>query len=251
MALKKLFLLANWKMYLNVAESVALAKKMAKAAKKLPKLSTMAVFPSALAFSAVQTAFKKTKVGVGAQNVYWIEKGGYTGEVSAPMYASMGAKYALVGHAERRHVFNESNHDVRQKLESALAAGLTPVICVGETAMEKKAGQTNTVLEAQLRAAFTNLSWPEKRNLIIAYEPVWAIGTGDSCDPTAAEAVAERIANWTKQLLVGSNPFVVYGGSVNPENIHSYIRLPHFSGVLVGGSSTKMESWQQLMEHLE
>jgi triosephosphate isomerase len=251
MALKKLFLLANWKMYLNVAESATLAKQFVKIAKKLPAMSTVVVFPSTLAFPTVYGELKKIKVGVGAQNVYWVEKGGYTGEVSAPMYAEAGATYALVGHAERRQVFHESNHEVRQKLESVLAAGLTPVICVGETAAEKKDEQTNTVLEAQLRAVFTNLIWPAKRELIIAYEPVWAIGTGESCNPTVAEAMAERIMNWTKQLLSGSEPFVVYGGSVNPENIHNYIRLPHFSGVLVGGSSTKIESWQKLMEHLE
>ena len=247
---KKMYFLANWKMYLDLAESVALAQGVVENEKVFPAESVVGVFPSALSFTKVSEIFHDSHFSLGAQNTYWIDKGGYTGEVSAAMYKSVGAKYALVGHAERRHLFNEGNHEVRQKLEGILHAHLTPVICIGETLQEKKGGLTEEVLEAQLRAAFTDLQWPAETELIIAYEPVWAIGTGESCDAEEAEKVSKLIFTWTKELLKSAVPHVVYGGSVRPENIVGYMKQLHIEGVLVGGASTKLASLLELMKKL-
>ena len=239
------YLFANWKMYLDYEESDALAKALAR--KKFPGVK-MAVFPSALAAPAAAKQLAKTDIGVGAQNVYWESKGGYTGEVSASMYKNIGASYALVGHSERRHLFRESNHEVRQKLEAILAADLTPVLCVGETDEERQKRQTEEVVEAQLKAAFSNLAWPRERELIIAYEPVWAIGTGLACDPKEAERMHTLIIKLAKGLMADVEPILLYGGSVKPENAREYFLEKNIHGVLVGGASVKLESWLKLVD---
>src|SRR3989344_6594999 len=176
------YLFANWKMYLDYDESVALAKEFTKLKKALNGSIEMAVFPSALAFKGVGEALEKSEVKLGAQNVYWVDKGGYTGEVSPGMFKALGARFALVGHSERRHVFNETNHETRQKMEAVIQAGLTPLLCVGETLGEREKGQAEEVVEAQLRSGLDGLTYSNGFTLFIAYEPVWAIGTGESCD---------------------------------------------------------------------
>lgn len=243
---KKLYLFANWKMYLDVAESVKLAGEFE--GLDYPAHSVVAAFPSALAFVEVKKNLSnKSVVALGAQNTYWLDKGGYTGEVSVLMYRDAGARYALVGHAERRHLFHETNHEVRQKIETVLAQSMTPVLCVGETLAEKKDDLTAEVLEAQIRAAYMDLAWDKNNEPIVAYEPVWAIGTGESCEPDDTEQVAGLISGWVEELL-GCKPAILYGGSVRPENISLYVGLPDISGVLVGGASAKIESWTGLVE---
>lgn len=248
---KPLYFFANWKMYLDYAESVALAQNIASHASAFDGDVISAVFPNALSFTAVREALKNTPVGVGAQNIYWIGKGGCTGEVSADMYAGIGATYALVGHSERRHMFNETNHEVRQKFEAAVAAGLTPVLCVGETGKERDEGKTNEVLETQLRAVFSDLVWPADTKVIVAYEPVWAIDRGGEvtpCDPAKAEEACRLIRGFINALLPGSSSVLLYGGSARPNNVASYVSRADIDGVLVGAASTKIESWLQLIE---
>lgn len=243
----KTYLFANWKMYLDLGESVELAKNYV--AHSNDKIVTV-IFPTALAMGVVRNVVENSGISLGAQNTYWVDKGGYTGEISASMFKEAGCAYALVGHAERRHLFHETNHVVRQKLEFVLNQGLTPVICVGETLKERKAMETEEVLESQIRAAFMDLVWPENIELIIAYEPVWAIGTGESCDPEEAERISALISKWTEGLLTGRKPVILYGGSVREENVISYFEKPHISGALVGGASTKAESWNELLRKL-
>ncbi len=206
----------------------------------------MAIFPSALALYPVGQVLRDAGIGVGAQNTYWLEKGAYTGEVSAPMYKSAGCEYALVGHSERRHLFGETNHEVRQKVEAILAADLIPVICVGETKKERQDNKTEEATEIQIRAAFHNIVWLKDRELIVAYEPVWAIGTGQNCDPLEAERMHELIK---KQVvaLTGVSPVVLYGGSVKAENIAEYLKNPNINGVLVGSASANLESWMNIL----
>ena len=170
--MKPCYLFANWKMYLDYTESADLATALAKEAEGLDPEIKMVIFPTALAMPIVREALEGTEIKFGAQNVYWVEKGGYTGEISAGFYKSVGASYALVGHSERRHLFHETNHEVRQKMEAVLAAGLIPVLCIGETLAEKKEIQTEEVIEAQLRAAFTGLAFPAGTEVLVAYEPV-------------------------------------------------------------------------------
>ncbi len=249
-ASKPAYLFANWKMYLDYQESVALIADLKKHAKDFDHV-TMAVFPNALAVSTATDELKKTSIAVGAQNIYWLGKGGCTGETSAEMYKALGSTYALVGHSERRHLFKESNHDVRQKIEAALAAGLTPVVCVGETAKERDAGETKEVLETQLRSAFSDISWPSKVDVIVAYEPVWAIDHGeksDPCNPAKAEEICALLRGYIRNLISGADPVLLYGGSVRPNNVTDYVKQNNIDGVLVGAASTKTDSWLSIAQ---
>lgn len=243
---KKTYLFANWKMYLDYDESNILANAIADQAKSIPKSVKIAIFPGTLALYPVGQVLQDVGISVGAQNTYWLDKGGYTGEVSAVMYKVAGCEYALVGHSERRHLFGETNHEVRQKVEASLVAGLTPVICVGETEKERQDNKTEEAIEIQIRAAFHNIVWPKDTELIVAYEPVWAIGTGENCDPLEAERMHELIK---KQIiaLTGISPIILYGGSVKPENIAEYLKNPNINGVLVGSASANLESWMKIV----
>lgn len=244
---KPLYLFANWKMYLTVEESVALATALKNEAAVISDNLTVAVFPSTLAFTKVAEALDGASYALGAQNSYWLDKGGYTGEVSAFMYKTAGASYVLVGHSERRHVFHESNREVRQKVEGALAADVTPVLCVGETLRERKDEAMEVVVETQLRSALTDIAWPETKELIIAYEPVWAVNTGESCPPDEAARMAALIYKFVKGLVPQVTPCVLYGGSVRGDNVQNYLQAPYIGGVLVGGASTKFESWKDIV----
>ncbi|MBI5729050.1 MAG: triose-phosphate isomerase [Candidatus Magasanikbacteria bacterium] len=246
-AAKKIYLFANWKMYLNYAESRSLARALKKTAHDLPQRAGMAVFPSALAMVGVKEELSGSPVLLGAQNTYWVDRGGYTGEVSSAMYKAVGVRYALVGHSERRTIFHENNHDVRQKIEALLAVGITPVVCIGETKPERQDGSAEEVVEAQLRAAFTDLAWPEGRELIIAYEPVWAVNTGEPCAPEEAGRMCSLLKKNVAGLLGDIPAVFLYGGSVRPENVGDFIRQTDISGVLVGGASAKLETWSGIM----
>ncbi len=245
--MKKLYLFANWKMYLGVAESEKLARAFGKISN--PKGSEIVIFPSALAMSTAAPIFKKNKFLFGAQNIHWSDHGGFTGEVSVAMYKELGCTHALVGHSERRRLFHESDQDVRLKLEAILDEKIIPVLCVGETLEERKAGKVEEVLEKQLQSAYANLLLPKGIGLIVAYEPVWAIGTGESCDSEEAERIAGFISELVKKIT-GQTPVVLYGGSVSAENIRNYINQPNIQGVLVGGASAAKESWSELIEKL-
>ena len=245
--MKKLYLFANWKMYLGVAESEKLARAFGKISN--PKGSEIVIFPSALAMSTAAPIFKKNKFLFGAQNIHWSDHGGFTGEVYVAMYKELGCTHALVGHSERRRLFHESDQDVRLKLEAILDEKIIPVLCVGETLEERKAGKVEEVLEKQLKSAYANLLLPKGIGLIVAYEPVWAIGTGESCDSEEAERIAGFISELVKKIT-GQTPVVLYGGSVSAENIRNYINQPNIQGVLVGGASAAKESWSELIEKL-
>lgn len=228
-------------------ESMALAGDIAAESKNIPKHVKMGIFPSALALYSAGRILRDAGISMGAQNAHWIDKGGYTGEVSAMMYKSAGCDYVLAGHSERRHLFHETNHETRQKIEAILSVGLTPVICVGETAEERRDGKTEEAVEIQMRAALQNMVWPKDRELIVAYEPVWAIGTGQNCDPVEAERMHELIK---KQILslVDAEPIILYGGSVRPENAAEYLKNPNISGVLVGVASANFAGWMDIVK---
>ncbi|MCX6779764.1 MAG: triose-phosphate isomerase [Candidatus Magasanikbacteria bacterium] len=226
MAKTNIYLFANWKMYLGMAESEKLSKDLVKFSKKLPKKIKMAVFPSALSSTAVVKNLKKTPIAVGAQNIYFEDKGGFTGEVSAAMYKDIGSKYALVGHSERRHLFHETNHEIRMKMEGALSIGLMPVLCVGETAQES------------------------------AYEPVWAISKGlgvqeqgKHCDATEANRVHGFIKKTVLALTKDLEPIILFGGSVRPNTAAEYLKQSNIDGILVGAASTHLDSWKDIVHN--
>ena len=240
-------------MYLDYDESNILANAIAGEAKRFDKKIKMAIFSSALSLYPVAQVLNDVGIKVGAQNVYWVEKGGYTGEISARMYGDAGCAYALIGHSERRHLFHESNHEARQKLEATLAANLTPVLCVGETAEERANGKTEEVVEIQLHAALGGLTWPANHELIVAYEPVWAISkgmgkndAGKHCDDVEAERLHVLIEQKIANLLPDTKPVILFGGSVRPDTVAYYQKMPHIHGVLVGAASTKFDSWVEI-----
>lgn len=245
---KTVHLFANWKMYLNYDESNILANALAEKAKKIPGSVKLAVFPSSLSLYPVMLALKDADIKVGPQNAYWVDKGGYTGEASMHMFKEAGCEMALIGHSERRHIFHESNHDVRQKLETALSVALTPVVCVGETQEERRTGKTEDAVEVQLRAAFDGLSVADNTVIFIAYEPVWAIGTGEACPAAEAERMHSEILKVVKTLLPKVDFKILYGGSVRPENVAEYLVGPNTDGVLIGNASAKLDSFSDIID---
>ena len=239
------YIFGNWKMYLNSDESIAFAEKLKKEKLKNKNME-IALFPTALAIVGVQKVLQKSGVYFGAQNCAWAPKGAYTGAISALMFKEAGCKYALVGHSERRHVFGESNEDIRKKLEAVIDAGLIPVLCIGETKEDKDTDKTSYRLKKQLMEALQGLNINGNR-IIIAYEPVWAIGTGVPC----LSADADDIHGFIKQELkkyIKENAAVLYGGSVNAENVCSYTKLETVDGVLVGGVSVKIDAFIPLIK---
>lgn len=245
------YVYANWKMYLDYKESLELANKLKEETIDFAKIE-MAIFPNTLAASAISSFFADSKISVGAQNVNWSPKGAYTGAVSALLFKEAGCTHALVGHSERRHVFGESDEDVRRRLEACLNEGLVPVLCIGETAEDRKAGKTEYRIKKQLMKALEKLDLGSG-DFLVAYEPVWAItgsGTGEPCLPEEAErmlnVVQEELAQFTDKKIP-----LLYGGSVKSENVLSYVSLSNCDGILVGSASAKFDSFSSLIREVE
>ncbi|MFH0857282.1 MAG: triose-phosphate isomerase [Candidatus Magasanikbacteria bacterium] len=242
------YIFANWKMYLDFDESNILMNRLLQNDFDGDSL-TMAIFPTTLAFTEIEKATQDTLWNVGAQNVAWVEKGAYTGAISAHMFASAGAKYALVGHSERRYVFGEKDEDVRKKVEACLEVGITPVICVGETKEDYADDKRQYRIKKQLLAVFDGLETKGKE-IVIAYEPVWAIGTGDAATPADAEDVIGWIKSELEAFTKQEIP-VLYGGSVDKKNVVSYIEQDSIDGVLVGHVSTQYDEFVDLIREIE
>jgi len=237
--MRRPFIAGNWKMNLNRADSVKLAVALAE--KVGPNSAVeVAVCPPSVYLDAVAAAVKGSAVGVGAQNAYHEPKGAFTGELSAAMLVDIGCKYVILGHSERRHILRESNQDVNRKVRAALAAGLTPIVCVGELLAERDAGQTRDIVQEQLSGSLAGLSEADVAKIVIAYEPVWAIGTGRTATPAQAEEVH---ADLRRMLATRYNPEVAvavriqYGGSVKADNAAELLAQPNVDGALVGGAS--------------
>jgi triosephosphate isomerase len=244
----KFYLFANWKMYLDFKQSVTLAKSLAK--NKNFKNFEMCIFPSALSFEKVASVISKTHIKVGAQNVYSEDKGGFTGEVSVYDFKNVGAEYALIGHSERRHLFHETNQEIRKKISGCVSSGIIPVLCVGETSKEKEERQTKDVIFAQLESAFGEMNGKSAKKAVIAYEPVWAIGTGKNCAPNDAENILDFICKYAAKLLPQAEVVLLYGGSVKAENVAEFLSKEHINGVLVGGASAKLDSLVKIAQNV-
>ncbi len=241
------YLFANWKMYLHHQEALALAQQLAHTTSSAD--TTITIFPTALSFLSVQEALATTNISCGVQNISWTPQGAYTGALSAHLAKDVGARYALVGHSERRYIFGESDSDVRKKIDAALESGMIPVVCIGETQEDVEAGKTAYRLKKQLMMAFEGLMLSDNQ-LIVAYEPVWAIsqsGKGIACDPLQAEEQHAFIAEEIKRYTTAQVP-LIYGGSVTADNVLSYISCHHIDGVLVGSASTRLESMSALIQ---
>jgi triosephosphate isomerase (TIM) len=244
---RRLIYAANWKMNHGPAATRAFAERFSALAAPVEGRELW-FFPPAVSLAAAALAFgARPDTRVGAQNVYWAPKGAFTGESSVALVAEAGALGSLVGHSERRHVFGETDADTARKLSALVTAGLTPVLCVGELLAERESGETDAVVRRQLRAALAERTADELTRLIVAYEPVWAIGTGRNATPPDAAAVHRVIRAELAALGVPAGAPILYGGSVTLGNVLSLLAEPELDGVLVGGASLDPDGWAELV----
>jgi len=249
--MRKPFIAGNWKMNLTIDEARKLASALKASIGNYDKVE-IAVCPVAVAIPAVVGVLKGTKIKVGGQNIHWDAAGAFTGEMSAEILASSGAKVVIIGHSERRQFFGETNETVRKKLLAAHRAGLEPVVCVGETLAEREAGRTEAVVRDHVEGAFKGIDRALVLNTVIAYEPVWAIGTGKTATPEQAQAVHAFIRKLLASLFdkdVAQTVRIQYGGSVKPDNIKGLMSQPDIDGALVGGASLKPDSFTALVRY--
>lgn len=233
----------NWKMYKTNDEAEALAKEIVNGVKDIKGIE-VALCPPFTALERVGKTISGSGITLGAQNVFWEDEGAFTGEISPKMLLALGCKYVIVGHSERRKYFKESDEDVRKKLFKTISVGLIPILCVGETLEERKSGKTWDVVKKQLLSALEGIE--ENREIVIAYEPVWAIGTGVPATGKDALDVISMIRSELSNLVgkcFASSTRILYGGSVNPDNIMEFMRFDEIDGALVGGASIKAESF--------
>jgi triosephosphate isomerase len=243
--MRKLFIAGNWKMNKTISEAVALAKSVATGVAEEAKVD-VALIPPFLAIPDVAKVLQDSLLTLGAQNVYFEESGAFTGEVSCRMLSDAGAAFALVGHSERRHVLGETDALIRKKLDALLQANLGAILCVGEQIEEREAGKTKARLNTQVRAGLTGLTALELANVTLAYEPVWAIGTGKTATTDQAQEAHAFIRDLVKELAgddVARSMRIQYGGSVKPENATELMAQPDVDGALVGGASLKPETF--------
>jgi triosephosphate isomerase len=244
------FIAGNWKMHMTSSEAKNLASVIVKASLELAE-AEIVLLPPFTALSEVKKMTEESPVQLGGQNLFWEEKGAFTGEISAPMLLSAGCQYVVVGHSERRQFFSETDETVNKKIKAALKSNLAPIVCIGESLEEREAGKTMAKVQAQMEKGLEGLSAEEMRNVIIAYEPIWAIGTGRNATP----AQAEEVHSFVREKLVkkygkemASCAIILYGGSVKPANTYSLLKEKNIDGALVGGASLEAESFIQIVK---
>ncbi|MBI5341991.1 MAG: triose-phosphate isomerase [Deltaproteobacteria bacterium] len=239
----------NWKMFKTAGESSVFVKEFLPLVAGIKGVEIV-LAPSFLSLSAVAALTAGTNAGVASQNVHFAAEGAYTGEVSPGMVKDAGAKYAIVGHSERRQYFAETDESVNRKVKAALAAGLVPIMCLGETLTERESGKTFQVVERQLRAGLSEIAAATAPKVIVAYEPVWAIGTGKTATKEQAQEVHAFLRRILKELFgdAGLAIRILYGGSVKPENISELMAQPDIDGALVGGASLKAASFASIVK---
>jgi triosephosphate isomerase (TIM) len=250
--MRKPFVAGNWKMNTDSHSGVALAKGVADGSSGLAGSSVdVAVIPPFVYLSAVGQAVSSSGIALGAQDVYFEAKGAFTGEISTAMLKDVGCTYVLCGHSERRHVLGESDELINKKVTASISGGLLPILCVGELLEERDASQTDEVVERQVRAGLATLSAEKIPAVTIAYEPVWAIGTGR----TATREQAQEVHAFIRKLLaemydqtVADEMRILYGGSVKPDNAEELMAEPDVDGCLVGGASLKADDFVQIIE---
>ena len=248
--MRRPFIAGNWKMHKTIGECVQLAKLLK--VKLADADLEVAICPPFTALAATAEVLRDSAVGVGGQSCHGEISGAFTGEVAAEMLADAGARYVILGHSERRQIFGETDESVNRRLLGALRAGLEPIVCVGETLDEREADQTFAVVERHVRGALSEHSAAALRNLTIAYEPVWAIGTGRTATPEQAQEVHAHIRGLLEGLFGGdfaAATRIQYGGSVKPNNASELMACPDIDGALVGGASLDAESFSAIVHH--
>ena len=248
--MRKPIIAGNWKMNKTITEALELVRSLSIELKDIKDVDIM-VCPAFTALSSVAQAVDGSNIKLGAQNLFWEEEGAFTGEVSAVMLKDAHCEYVIIGHSERRSIFKETNDDVNRKIKAALKAGLLSILCVGEKLQEREDNKTFDVIADHVLGALQGLSADDLKNIIIAYEPVWAIGTGKVATPDQAQEVHAFIRkiiadNFGKES--GKSLRIQYGGSVKPDNVKLLMAKPDIDGALVGGASLKAESFIALVQ---
>ncbi len=244
--MRSLLFAANWKMHLGPAAARSYIGHFLTGYKPQPGRRVWFFPPATTLQTVAQEIAGRADLAAGAQDVHWEPKGAFTGEISVPLAVEAGARATLIGHSERRHVFGETDAETGRKVRAVLAGELVPVLCVGEKLEQREAGETLAVVQRQLAGGLEGLAPEALRKVIVAYEPVWAIGTGKNATPRDAAQVHAAIRAWLKQRGATS-PVIVYGGSVNLKNIAELLAERELDGVLVGGASLEAATWLQLV----
>ncbi len=246
---RKPLIAGNWKLNGRQAEAVALAKAVADGCKSVADREVM-VAPVFTVLDAVRQTLAGSEVALGAQDLYWEPSGAFTGEVSAPMLRDVGCTHVIIGHSERRQHFAETDYTVAKKVAAAVKGDLVPVVCVGETLVEREAGTTFEVIRHQIAGGLLELPEEHFSRLVVAYEPVWAIGTGRTATPEQAEEVHARIRALLEEALnptAAATVRILYGGSVKPDNVDALMACPNVDGALVGGASLKPDDFLRIV----
>jgi len=245
--MRKPIIAGNWKMYKKLTEAVDFVKKLAPLVADVHD-KVVLICPPYPAIKDVCDTVCSSNIAVGAQNIFWEDEGAFTGEVSAPMLKAVGCEYVIIGHSERRQYFGETDETVNKKLQAALKHNLISIVCVGETLEQREKKETFKIIEKQIKGAFKASNSAHWESIVIAYEPVWAIGTGKTATPEQAQEVHAFIRTLLPKA-VAANVRILYGGSVKPENIVSLMEQPDIDGGLVGGASLKVESFVKLIKY--
>jgi triosephosphate isomerase len=238
-------------MFKNADEAVELVEKLKKNLTDVYHCE-ITVCPPFTSLSAVRQVIKNTNITLGAQNIFWEEKGAFTGEIAPGMLVNAGCKYVIVGHSERRQHFGETDESVNKKMHAAFKAGIVPIVCIGETLEEREKGVTFEVIERQTKKGLAGLSVQQSGQVVIAYEPVWAIGTGKTATPQQAQEVHREIRKIYSGMygsLSGESIRILYGGSVKPENVSAIMQQADIDGALVGGASLDADSFIRIVKY--
>lgn len=247
--MRKAFIAGNFKMNKSIADTVAYAKDLVSAVSDINDRDIL-ICPPFTSLTECSKIVKDTNILLGAQNMHFEESGAFTGEVSAEMLLEAGAKYVILGHSERRHIFKEDDELINKKVKKALSIGLEPILCVGEQLEERENGLAETVVKNQIEGGLKDISESEAKKLTIAYEPVWAIGTGKTAQPEDAEAIHAFIRKTLSQIYsqnFADSIRIQYGGSVKPENVTELMSMENIDGALVGGACLKVDSFSKVI----
>ena len=247
---RRLIIAGNWKMHTDVVDGASLVAEVVECTASLALAADLVLCPPFTHLAVAATQLSRSSISLGAQNMHQAPEGAYTGEVSARMLLTSGCRYVILGHSERRTYFDETNHSVNEKVKSAIAAGLTPILCVGETLQDREAGRTEQVVDEQVRQGLSDTKPESAEDLVLAYEPVWAIGTGRVATPDQADRVHGHLRMVIADMYdddFASRIRIQYGGSVKPENAGALMSRPHIDGALVGGASLDASSFEAIV----
>jgi len=248
--MRKPVIAGNWKMHNTISEALDLVRGVKSQVEGVTDVEII-VAPVYTALASVAAELKGSNINVASQNIFWEEKGAFTGEIAPNMITDAGCTHAIIGHSERRQYFGETDETVNKRVKAALAAGLIPILCVGETLEERDAGNTIAVVATQIKGGMADILAEDMAKIIIAYEPVWAIGTGKTATPDMAEDVHKQIRSIVAEIsdaAIADGTRILYGGSVKPENVNDLMAQPDIDGALVGGAALKADSFVRLVK---